>query len=157
MTTHHSTILPTAPPQRVATYTRVAYHSALAVASLEVQRTLCDEAVVGQGWKTVKRYVDAGWSSHSLQRPALACLLADVNSRCFDIVLVSHVDRMSRNLAVLQVITEDLRRAGAALFARTNLGTVIDVGAHLERLTTGGLGGARGMRGEGHIVAHEGA
>src|SRR4051794_30658007 len=52
-----------------------------------------------EGWRTVPAlYDDGGWSGANLERPALGRLLADVEARRIDCVVVYKVDRLSRSL-----------------------------------------------------------
>ena len=139
MTTQENNLVEAAPAKRVAVYTRVACHSLHSAASLDAQRTLCDEAARARGWEVVTHYTDAGWSGHAIERPALGCLLAQASLGRFDIVLVSQLDRMSRNIVVLLDVVERLQGAKVALFTRTELGTVVDVGVYFDRLMAGGL------------------
>src|SRR3954470_17883016 len=53
----------------------------------------------GEGWQTLPTvYDDGGFSGASLDRPALRQLLADVDARRIDCVLVYKVDRLRRSL-----------------------------------------------------------
>jgi DNA invertase Pin-like site-specific DNA recombinase len=53
-----------------------------------------------QGWAAVpSHYDDGGYSGGSMDRPALQRLLADIQSRRIDVVVVYKVDRLSRSLA----------------------------------------------------------
>jgi DNA invertase Pin-like site-specific DNA recombinase len=53
-----------------------------------------------QGWIAVPgHYDDGGYSGGSMERPGLQKLLADIQSRRVDVVIVYKVDRLSRSLA----------------------------------------------------------
>src|SRR5206468_6616893 len=53
----------------------------------------------GEGWQTLPTvYDDGGFSGANLDRPALKRLLADIDARRIDCVVVYKVDRLSRSL-----------------------------------------------------------
>jgi DNA invertase Pin-like site-specific DNA recombinase len=70
--------------------------------SLDAQREACEAYVASQkaeGWMlTPDRYDDGGYSGGTLERPALKRLVADINARKIDIVVVYKIDRLSRSL-----------------------------------------------------------
>ena len=70
--------------------------------SLDAQREAAEAYIAsqrGQGWMLIPtRYDDGGFSGSSLERPALQQLLADVDNRRVDCVVVYKVDRLSRSL-----------------------------------------------------------
>lgn len=139
---HSGSSEPTA-ATRVAIYNRVAAHTAQGVCALGAQRTVCEEAAFAHGWQIVTHYADAGWSGTRLHRPALDCLLTQVDDGRIDAVLVSHLNRMSRDPTVLARVIERLRRAGAALFTCTDGRPLFDVGLLFEDYTMGGIGVTR--------------
>ena len=51
------------------------------------------------GWHFKKRYDDGGYSGANLQRPGFQQLLADVDAKRIDCIVVYKVDRLSRSLA----------------------------------------------------------
>ena len=96
-----------APPKRklrCAVYTRKSSEEGLEMEfnSLDAQRESCEAYVASQkaeGWILVPdRYDDGGFSGGTLERPALKRLLADIEARCVDIVVVYKIDRLSRSL-----------------------------------------------------------
>jgi site-specific DNA recombinase len=70
--------------------------------SLDAQREACEAYVASQkaeGWLLVPdRYDDGGISGATLERPALQRLLADIEAKRVDIVVVYKIDRLSRAL-----------------------------------------------------------
>ncbi|MCX5784124.1 MAG: recombinase family protein, partial [Elusimicrobia bacterium] len=77
--------------------------------SLEVQRETLEAFAKREGLEIYKIYSDDGISGYtSDRRPALAALLADAKSGKFDLVLVSKLDRFSRNLRDLLNLVEEL-------------------------------------------------
>lgn len=143
MTAEHTSTSDNPPAKRVAIYNRVACHSELSVPSLDAQRTLCEEVAFAYNWQIVTHYVDAGWSGLRLHRPALDCLLTQVDAGRIDAVLVSHLNRMSRDPAVLARVIERLRRAGAALFTRIDGRPLFDVGLIFDDYMAGDIGVTR--------------
>ena len=70
--------------------------------SLDAQREACEAYVASQkaeGWLLVPdRYDDGGFSGGTLERPALQRLIADIEARRVDVVVVYKIDRLSRSL-----------------------------------------------------------
>ena len=70
--------------------------------SLDAQREACEAYIASQkaeGWMLVPdRYDDGGISGGTLERPALQRLLADIEARRVDVVVVYKIDRLSRSL-----------------------------------------------------------
>jgi site-specific DNA recombinase len=89
---------------RCAVYTRKSSEEGLEQEfnSLDAQREACEAYVASQkaeGWLPVPdRYDDGGCSGATLERPALRRLMADIEARRIDIVVVYKIDRLSRSL-----------------------------------------------------------
>jgi site-specific DNA recombinase len=89
---------------RCGIYTRKSTEEGLEQAfnTLQAQREAAEAYILshkGESWRTVPTlYDDGGWSGANLERPALQRLLADVEARQIDCVLVYKVDRLSRSL-----------------------------------------------------------
>src|ERR1044072_958410 len=89
---------------RCAIYTRKSSEEGLdqEFNSLDAQREACEAYIVSQkaeGWIPVPdRYDDGGFSGGTLERPALRRLIADIEERRVDIVIVYKIDRLSRSL-----------------------------------------------------------
>jgi site-specific DNA recombinase len=70
--------------------------------SLDAQRLACEEYVRtrgGEKWAVLpEQYTDGGWSGATVKRPAFQHLLADIEARRVDCVVVHRVDRLSRSL-----------------------------------------------------------
>ena len=83
--------------------------------SLDAQREACEAYILSQrqeGWRALEaQYNDGGYSGGSMERPALKQLLADIDSRKVDVVVVYKVDRLTRSLAdfarIVQVFDSD--------------------------------------------------
>ena len=89
---------------RCAVYTRKSSEEGLDMEfnSLDAQREACEAYVASQkaeGWLLVPdRYDDGGFSGGTLERPALQRLIADIEARRVDVVVVYKIDRLSRSL-----------------------------------------------------------
>jgi len=94
----------TIPVVRCAIYTRKSTVEGLdqAFNSLDAQREAAESYIASQkhqGWTILAdRYDDGGFSGGSMDRPAVARLMADVEAGLIDCVVVYKVDRLSRSL-----------------------------------------------------------
>ena len=97
---------------RCAIYTRVSSDHGLEQEfnSLDNQREAAEAYIKSQaheGWRCLPaRYDDGGFSGGSLGRPALQQLLADIQARQIDTVVVYKVDRLTRSLADFAKLVE---------------------------------------------------
>jgi site-specific DNA recombinase len=97
---------------RCAIYIRKSSEEGLdqAFNSLHAQREACEAYVTSQrhqGWQLIETaYDDGGLSGRTMARPALQRLLAEIEGRRIDIVLVYKVDRLTRSLADFARIIE---------------------------------------------------
>ncbi len=66
-------------------------------ASIEDQFRLCREYAQRQGWQVVESYSDQAISGASLLRPGIQTLLADAQSKRFNLILAESLDRISRD------------------------------------------------------------
>src|SRR6201995_3744446 len=89
---------------RCAVYTRKSTEEGLdqEFNSLDAQRDACEAYIASQkaeGWCVIpEHYDDGGVSGATLERPALQRLLADIESKRVDVVVVYKIDRLSRAL-----------------------------------------------------------
>ena len=89
---------------RCAVYTRKSSEEGLEQEfnSLDAQRESCEAYITSQkseGWCLVPdRYDDGGVSGGTLERPKLKRLLADIEAKRVDVVVVYKIDRLSRSL-----------------------------------------------------------
>jgi site-specific DNA recombinase len=97
---------------RCAIYTRVSTDSGLdqEFNSLDAQYDASQAYIRSQahaGWTLIKtRYDDGGFSGGSTDRPALQQLLADIEARRVNIIVVYKVDRLTRSLADFAKLVE---------------------------------------------------
>lgn len=110
---------------RCAIYTRKSTEEGLAQEfnSLDAQHEACKAYIASQrheGWLPIReRYDDGGFSGGSMERPALATLLADVEAGKIDVVVIYKIDRLTRSLADFARIVEVLEKAGASFVSVT--------------------------------------
>src|SRR3974390_1226169 len=94
----------TLPLVRCAIYTRKSTEEGLQQEfnSLDAQREAAEAFITSQkheGWQLIPYpYDDGGYTGGNMDRPALQRLLADVNKKSIDCVVVYKVDRLSRSL-----------------------------------------------------------
>src|SRR6202007_1631612 len=99
---------------RCAIYTRKSSEEGLEQSfnSLDAQREACEAYILSQrqeGWRVIEAaYDDGGYSGGSMERPALKQLLADIEARKIDVVVVYKVDRLTRSLADFSKIIQVL-------------------------------------------------
>jgi len=97
---------------RCAIYTRVSTDQGLEqdFNSLDAQREASEAYIKSQaheGWRLIRdHYSDGGYSGGSMERPALQKLLADVEARRIDVIVVYKVDRLTRSLADFAKLVE---------------------------------------------------
>lgn len=110
---------------RCAIYTRKSSEEGLEqdFNSLHAQRESCEAYIKSQrheGWTALPTaYDDGGYSGGSMDRPALRKLLADIESRNIDVVVVYKVDRLTRSLADFAKIVEVFDAAGVSFVSVT--------------------------------------
>jgi DNA invertase Pin-like site-specific DNA recombinase len=113
------TVKPTAMPGTPAETPRCAIYARTAVAivpapivtALDAQREVCAAYIRGRlGGAWVTSFEDHGFCGVGLQRPALRLLLDDC-----DVVVVLHVDRLSRSLRELGMLIERFQNACVSL------------------------------------------
>ena len=110
---------------RCAVYTRKSTEEGLQQEfnSLDAQREAAEAFIVSQkneGWKAVPdRFDDGGYTGGNMDRPALKRLLAAVEARTVDCVVVYKVDRLSRSLMDFARIIEVFDRNGVSFVSVT--------------------------------------
>ena len=110
---------------RCATYTRKSSEEGLEQEfnSLHAQREACESffrSQQGEGWQLRKHhYDDGGLSGATMERPALRQLLADIEERLVDVVVVYKVDRLTRSLSDFARMVEIFDRHEVSFVAVT--------------------------------------
>src|SRR4051794_12878855 len=84
-------------------------------ASIEDQFEVCRRLIRERNWTEVGTYADRVTSGASRFRSGYQQLLADLDSRCFDVVVVESLDRLGRNLADIAGLHDRLSFAGIKL------------------------------------------
>jgi DNA invertase Pin-like site-specific DNA recombinase len=110
---------------RCAIYTRKSSEEGLEQSfnSLDAQREACVSYIESQrheGWKVLAvQYDDGGYSGGSMERPALKQLLADIEAKKIDTVVVYKVDRLTRSLTDFAKIVEIFDAHGVSFVSIT--------------------------------------
>lgn len=110
-------------PTRCAIYTRKSTGHRLdrEANSLETQRESCSAYIRSQeyrGWVELpKRYDDGGQPGTSIDRPALAELMHDIEAGKVDTVIVYKIDRLTRSLMDFVRIIEIFDRHGISFLS----------------------------------------
>src|SRR5215213_1058565 len=89
--------------KRAAVYLRVSSEEQVVGYSLGAQERAAEALVHRHGWEIVARYCDEGKSARSddaAKRPGFRQLIADAETRRFDVVIVHKLDRFARNRRV---------------------------------------------------------
>jgi len=113
------------PAIRCAIYTRKSHEDGLEQEfnSLDAQREAAEAYIASQkaeGWVCLPdRYNDGGFSGGNMDRPALARLLADIDTGEIDCVVVYKVDRLSRSLMDFARIVEVFERQSVSFVSVT--------------------------------------
>lgn len=106
------------------------------LSTIERQRELCEAYIASQadqGWTLINaRYDDPGYSGGTTRRPALKRLLADVDARHIDVIVVYKIDRLSRSLADFIGLVARFERASTSFVAITQS---FDTASSMGRLT----------------------
>ena len=111
--------------RRCAVYTRKSSEEGLEqdFNSLDAQREACEAYIrsqAGEGWKLVPtRYDDGGYSGGNVERPGLQKLLADIEAKKVDTVVVYKVDRLTRSLGDFAKIVDVLDAHGVSFVSVT--------------------------------------
>lgn len=110
---------------RCAIYTRKSSEDGLEQEfnSLDAQREACAAYITSQkaeGWILLpEQYDDGGISGATLERPALQCLLTELDEGRVDQIVVYKIDRLSRSLSDFAKIVDRLDGAGASFVSVT--------------------------------------
>jgi len=110
---------------RCAIYTRKSTDEGLEQEfnSLHAQREAAENYIASmkhEGWVCLPdRYDDGGFTGGNMERPALRCLLADIEEGRIDCVVVYKVDRLSRSLLDFARIMETFESRGVSFVSVT--------------------------------------
>lgn len=102
----------------VVGYARVSTdEQALSGAGLDAQRSALEAECARRGLTLLATHVDAGRSGSTLNRPALARALADLDAGAGDVLMVAKLDRLSRSVHDATGLLGRGERAGWAVVA----------------------------------------
>ncbi len=110
---------------RCAIYTRKSTEEGLNqdFNSLDAQRDAGEAYIrsqAGEGWRLLPdQYDDGGFTGANMERPALRRLMADIQDKKVDCVVVYKVDRLSRSIRDFAKIMEILEKHGATFVSVT--------------------------------------
>src|ERR1017187_9112185 len=99
--------------------------------SLEAQQEKIRAMAVVQGAELVDVIVDAGESAKTLDRPGMERLLALVEARKLDTVIIAKLDRLTRSVKDLASLLELFTRRGVSL---VSVAESLDTGTAAGRL-----------------------
>ena len=99
--------------------------------SLEAQSEKVRAMAVVQGADLAEVIIDAGESAKSLNRPGMERLLALVDSKAVDVVIVGKLDRLTRSVRDLAELLERFTRRGVSL---VSVAESLDTGTAAGRL-----------------------
>ncbi len=111
--------------RRCAIYTRTSTEEGLSqdFNSLHAQAEACAAYIrsqAGEGWQPIKAiYEDGGYSGGSMERPALARLMTDIQAKRVDVIVVYKVDRLTRSLADFAKMVEIMDAAQVSFVSVT--------------------------------------
>ena len=109
--------------QTCVTYCRVSTQEQAAHGySMAQQRQALRDHAGREGWQIVEEFADPGFSGGSLVRPGLDALRTRVEQGDVDVVLVQDLDRASREVVGVLLLTEEFKRNGCALVSVTDAG-----------------------------------
>lgn len=116
---------------RCTTYVRTGIENARwpGLAALDAQRELCAAYVrdrLGGSW--VASFEDHGFPGVSLHRPALQRLLADIDAGAIEVVVVPHLDRLTRSPGDLVRLLTRFQNAGVSLVVAVGPSATRDAG-----------------------------
>ena len=105
---------------RCAIYTRQARNSDAMLSSCEAQQFICRDMAEVFKWEIVEVFEDRGESNESLARSEMDRMIAVIERRQLDRVVVYSIDRLTRRLYDLAKLLELFDRGIVALTVVTN-------------------------------------
>ena len=103
--------------KRCGVYVRVSTEMQVENNSLTTQETQLKAWAEGHGWVVVKVFADAGLSAKDTKRPAFQQMIRWAKDGRIDVILVTKIDRISRNLSDLLGLIDDLKDWGVDFVA----------------------------------------
>lgn len=87
--------------------------------SLETQVEACVKKAETLGAKTIKKYIDDGYSGAYLERPALDDLRDALAAGLHDYVIIYDTDRLARDTMLLLLLTEEIEKHAVLTFVNS--------------------------------------
>ena len=104
--------------------------------SVAQQKSRLEEYAFEKGWTICEWYEDEGFSGVTIERPALKQLMTDVETHCFDRILVVQIDRLARRIDDFSTIITKLAALSVEVASVT---LAFDTSTAVGRLTCGVL------------------
>lgn len=89
--------------------------------SIEGQRTRLSSFAESQDWSIFDFYIDDGYSAKDLNRPEMKRMLADMEDKRFDVILVYKLDRLTRSVADLHALLKTFDLYGVKFKSSTEI------------------------------------
>jgi site-specific DNA recombinase len=106
--------------QLVAIYARVSTSNQENEGTIETQLSAVNNYIYENGFITVNKYIDEGWSGDNIVRPALDQLRVDAKKKIWETVVIYDPDRLARRYSYQELIMDELKEAGIeVLFVTT--------------------------------------
>lgn len=83
---------------RAVAYIRVSTDDQVDGYSLEKQEEECLRYIKQNGYQYIETFMDDGYSAKDMKRPALQRMLSEIPNRSFDMIVVWHTDRLTRDI-----------------------------------------------------------
>ena len=100
---------------RVAAYARVSTSEQEKRHTIQIQVEELTQTIKERGWELVDRYVDDGYSGELLERPDIDRLLAEIEEKTIDVVLVTEPDRLARQFVVQKLLESEIEERNACV------------------------------------------
>ena len=102
---------------KVAIYCRVASTSLCDAGKIYKQLAQLRNFAKQRGFDICAEYLDDGFSGNNLNRPAFFQMEADINLGKVDTVIVSCIDRIARNMFIMEKWISDSKEKGVRIIA----------------------------------------
>lgn len=93
--------------KKVACYVRVSTENQIENYSIDEQTERLEAYCKAKDYVIYKVYIDGGYSGGNIKRPALNAMLADIENKLFDTIIVYKLDRLSRSQKDTLMLIED--------------------------------------------------
>jgi site-specific DNA recombinase len=103
---------------KCAIYCRVSTQQQVGIGlSLEAQQLKCEQMAAVRDLEVAEVLTDAGESAKNIDRPAMRRLMAMIQSRAVDAVIIAKLDRLTRSVRDLADLLEIFNKGGVALIS----------------------------------------